>query len=67
MDILKFAILAFIAAGIVLGMLNIGYVQAILISGGVTIVVMIIAVIRSRRHDRLQKPKEKELEGPTIK
>ena len=67
MDIFKFAILAFIAAGIVLAMAGIGYVQSILISGGVTLIVMIIAVIRSRRADRASKPTvPEEPQGPTI-
>ena len=70
MDIFKLAILAFIAAGIVLAMAGTTPVQAILISGGVTLVVMTIAIIRSRRADRAAAAKkeddDKEI-GPTIK
>jgi quinol-cytochrome oxidoreductase complex cytochrome b subunit len=66
MDVLKLAILAFIAAGIVLSIAGLSAVQSILISGAVTAVVMVIAVIRSRINDKRPKPEEDDSYGPTI-
>jgi len=67
MDILKLAILAFIAAGIVLAISGVSAVHAILISGGVTAVVMAIAVIRNRYRNPDPEPKDDIPHGPTIK
>lgn len=66
MDVLKLAILAFIAAGIVLAMSGVGYVKAVLISGGVTIVIMLIAIWRTRNKPQDKEPEEPP-QGPTIK
>jgi len=65
-DVLRLAILAFIAAGIVLAMSGVSAVMAVIISGGVTFVVMAIAIIRARRAER-PKPKDEGPRGPTIK
>ncbi len=65
MDVFKFAILAFVAAGIVLAMSGIGYAKAVLISGGVTIIVMLIAIWRTRNKPQDKKPEEPP-QGPTI-
>ncbi len=66
MDVLRLAILAFIAAGIVLAISGVSAVRAIMISGGVTLVVMVIAIIRCCR---APTPKKKDdiPPGPTIK
>ncbi len=65
MDVFKFAILAFVAAGIVLAMSGIGYAKAVLISGGVTIIVMLIAIWRTRNKPQDKEPEEPP-QGPTI-
>jgi hypothetical protein len=68
MDVLKLAILAFIAAGIVLSIAGLSAVQSILISGAVTAVVMVIAVIRSRINDRKPPREDNDTSyGPSIK
>jgi len=70
MDVFKLAILAFIAVGIVLAMAGVSPVQSILISGGMTLIVMVIAVIRSRHADRAAASNDKadsDQIGPTIK
>ena len=66
MDVLRLAILAFIAAGIVLAISGVSAVHAVMISGGVTLIVMVIAIIRSRR---APPPKKEDdvARGPTIK
>lgn len=66
MDVLRLAILAFIAAGIVLAISGVSAVRAVMISGAVTLIVMVIAVIRSRRAPP-PKPKDDISRGPTIK
>jgi len=67
MDILKLAILAFTAGGIVLYMANVSTVHAILISGAACIVVTTIAVIRYKVDPPKPKPDDKTPKGPTIK
>lgn len=67
MDMLKLAILAFIAGGIVLYMANVSTVHAILISGLVCIVVTVIAVVRYKVGGPAPKSKDGEKpQGPTI-
>lgn len=66
MDMLKLAILAFIAGGIVLSMANVTANHAILISAVVMIIVTIIAIIRSGTNPR-EKKQDNTPKGPTIK
>jgi sugar phosphate permease len=66
MDVLKLTILAFIAAGIVLAISGVGYIKAILISGGVTMIIMLIAIWRTRNKPQ-DKKSEEPPQGPTIK
>jgi drug/metabolite transporter (DMT)-like permease len=66
MDVLRLAILAFVAAGIVLAISGVSAVMAVIISGSVTAVVMLIAVVRNHRRPR-QEPKDDIPRGPTIK
>ncbi|MBT3193642.1 MAG: hypothetical protein HN341_13920 [Verrucomicrobia bacterium] len=65
MDILRLAILAFIATGIVLAMSNVSAVKAVIISGSLTAIVMLIAIIRDRRRPA-QKKEDDTPHGPTI-
>ncbi len=65
MDVLKLAIFAFIAAGIVLYMAQVSLVHSVLISGGVTIIIMLIAIWRTRQKPQDKKPEEPP-QGPTI-
>ena len=65
MDVLKLAILAFIAAGIVLAMSGISHIHAVLISGGVTTIIMLIAIWRTRNKPQDKEPEEPP-QGPTI-
>lgn len=65
MDILKLAILAFVAGGIVLFMANVSTVNAILISAGACTVVTAIAVIRYKVDPPKKKPDDTP-KGPTI-
>ncbi len=66
MDVLRLAILAFIAAGVLLAISGVSAVRAVLISGGVTLIVMVIAIIR---YCRTPTPKKEDdvARGPTIK
>lgn len=66
MDVLRLAILAFIATGIVLAMSNVSAVKSVIISGSITAIVMLIAVIRDRRRPRRKKEEEDTPRGPTI-
>ncbi len=65
MDVLRLAILAFIAAGVVLSISGVSAVMAVIISGGVTLIVMAIAIIRMRCGQG-KKPEDEEPRGPTI-
>ena len=67
MDILKLAVLAFVAGGIVLFMAEVSTVHAILISGAVCIVVTTIAVIRYKVDPPQPKQDDDIPKGPTIK
>ncbi len=69
MDLLKLAILAFIAGGVVLYMANVSAVHAILISAVVMTIVTVIAVIRYKVDPPAKKPKPgggNVGKGPTI-
>ncbi len=66
MDVFKLAILAFVAAGIVLWMAKVSLVHAVLISGGVTTVVMLIAIYRTRKNSQDKAEKDETQQGPTI-
>jgi hypothetical protein len=66
MDVLRLAVLAFLAAGVVLAMSGVSAVRAVLIAGGTTLVVMVIAVIRLSRAPET-KEEEDTPKGPTIK
>ena len=65
MDVLRLAILAFIAAGVVLYISGASIVMSIIISGGVTLIVMAIAIIRMLRGQK-DEPEDEEPRGPTI-
>ena len=67
MDVLKFAILAFITAGVLLAVSGVSIVWAVLISGGVTFIAMAVAIIRSRRAPRKKTDTDDTPRGPTIK
>jgi drug/metabolite transporter (DMT)-like permease len=66
MDVLKLAVLAFIAAGVLLAISGVSAVKAVIVSGTVTFIVMAIAVLRSRRAPN-KKPEDDTPHGPTIK
>ena len=65
MDVLRLAILAFIAAGVVLYISGASIVLSVIISGGVTLIVMAIAIIRMRMGQK-EEPEDEEPRGPTI-
>ncbi len=67
MDVFKLAILAFIAAGIVLAMSGIDHTHAVLISGGITTLFMLIAIWRTRKKPQDKDQEDKPSPGPTIK
>jgi hypothetical protein len=66
MDVLRLAVLAFIAAGIVLAMAGVSAVKSVIIAGGTTAVVMVIAIFRITRAPTRDE-KEETPRGPTIK
>ncbi len=67
MDLLKLAMLAFVAGGIVLYMADVRAEQAILISAIVMTVVTVIAVIRYKVDPPASKPDDDDVDkGPTI-
>jgi hypothetical protein len=67
MDVLKLAILAFIAGGVLLAVFGVGIVKSVMIAGAATTLVMAIAVWKSRR-DGGRKPQDDDTpRGPTIK
>ena len=67
MDLLKLAILAFAAGGIVLYMANVSAVNAILISAVVMTIVTTLAVMRYKVDKPRKKPGPDAEQGPTIK
>ena len=66
MDLLKLAILAFIAGGIVLYMADVSAEKSIMISAMVMSVVTLIAVIRYKIDPPAKKPDKDADQGPTI-
>ena len=67
MDVFKLAILAFVAAGIVLWMANVSLGHSVLISGGITVVIMLIAIWRTRKKPQDKNKTDESPRGPTIK